>query len=266
MRRSVVPVVFAAVAAAFGACARAEAPAPPEPRSLGAMTVRDFAAKWMVQQDDLAGVGRYAAADAALGPPAPGRARVVLMGDSLTFHWIAAELPAPPGLEIVNRGVPGQNSTQMLLRFETDVVALRPAAVVILAGTNDLRVYEGDAAAAGPAILDRLERNVTAMADIADARRIKVVVCAIPPIGSDHAALSRDPATLRAADAWLGAFAARRGYPFADYYAALADPAGDLPPSLSPDGLHPDAAGHRLMWPRLRAALESLRLEPVSLK
>lgn len=260
--RSIKPLMAAAVVAALAgrAVAQTQSPAPPEPRAVGQMSVHDFAAKWMVQQDDLAEVGRYAAANQALGPPSPGRARVVLMGDSITVHWIAADLPAPAGLEVVNRGVAGQNTTQMLLRFESDVVALQPAAVVILGGTNDLRAYAGDPAAAGPQMLERLERNLTAMADIADARGIKVVICAIPPIGADAARLQRDPASLRQADAWLKAFAAARRYPFADYYAALADPAGALPASLSEDGLHPNTAGHRLMWPRLRDALAALGL------
>lgn len=253
-------VMLAALAiAAGGAEAKAQTPpAPAEPRTVGEMKLHDFAAKWMVQQDDIAEIGRYAAADQALGLPSPARPRVVLMGDSITFHWIAAELPAPAGLEMVNRGIAGQNTTQMLLRFEDDVVALHPSAVVILGGTNDLRAYAGDPAAAGPLMLARIERNVTAMADIADANHIRVVLCALPPIGTDHARLARDPASLRAVNAWLKAFAAARRYPFADYYAALADASGDLPPTLSADGLHPNAEGHRLMWPRLGEALARL--------
>lgn len=235
-------------------------PPPREVKAVGEMKLHDFAAKWMMQQDDLAETARYAAANRAL--PRPTRPRVVLMGDSITYHWTADEMPSPAWMEVVNRGVPGQNTSQMLLRFEDDVVAVQPSAVVILGGTNDLRVYEGDPAAARASVLARLERNVTAMADIAEAHRIKVVICAVPPFGADHQRLQRDPATLKAADAWLAAFAASRRYPFADFYKVLADADGDLPPALAADGLHPNTGGHRRMWPQLEGALQQLGLRP----
>jgi lysophospholipase L1-like esterase len=235
-------------------------PPPREIKAVGELKLHDFAAKWMMQQDDLPEVGHYAAANAGLSPPSPSRPRVVLMGDSITYHWTAEDLPTPPWMEVVNRGVVGQNTSQMLLRFEDDVVALKPAAVVILGGANDLRVYVGDPAAAEAGVLARIERNVAAMADIANANGVKVVICAITPFGADHRGLQRDPATLRAANAWLKTFAASRHYPFADYYGVLADASGDMPASLSKDGLHPTAEGHRRMWPQLQAALEQLKL------
>ena len=237
-------------------------PAAREVRSVGETRLHDFAAKWMMQQDDLAEMGVYAAANRAL--PEPSRPRVVLMGDSIFYHWTAEERPAPAWMEVVNRAIPGQNSSQMLLRFEDDVVALKPSAVVILAGTNDLRVYAGEPAAARASVLARLERNVSAMADIADARRIEVVICAIPPFGADSQGLQRDPATLRAADDWLAAFATSRGYRFVDSYKALADGEGSLPASLSADGLHPNAEGYRRLWPELESALARLGLRPAA--
>lgn len=233
-----------------------------EPRGLPDMKLHDFAAKWMVQQDDLADVGHYREANQKLAALTDKRARIVLMGDSITFHWPEQALPAAQHQLVLNRGIPGQNSTQMLLRFEDDVVALAPTAVVLLAGTNDLRVYVGDPAAVSTAdsVLARLRRNVTAMADIAQARGIALVLCALPPLGTDSARLARDPPTLRRANAWLREFATARGLRFADYHAALAEADGSLPARLSADGLHPNAEGYRLMLPRVETALAELSL------
>ncbi len=248
---------------ALPALAQQRSPAT-EPRGLPDMRLHDFAAKWMVQQDDLADVGYYREANQKLATSASAltdkRPRIVLMGDSITFHWPADALPAAQRQLVLNRGIAGQNSTQMLLRFEDDVVALAPAAVVLLAGTNDLRVYVGDPAAAADSVLARLRRNVTAMADIAQARGIALVLCALPPFGSDSARLARDPATLRRANAWLREFASARGLRFADYHAVLAEADGTLPPRLSADGLHPNAEGYRLMLARVEAALAELNL------
>ena len=234
--------------------------AQPAETGLADMKLHDFAAKWMMQQDDLADLGRYRAANQALVDSADARPRVVLLGDSITFHWTPEDLPAPPTLNLVNRGIAGQNTSQMVLRFEDDVVALKPAAVVILGGTNDLRAYQGDPASAGEAMLAAIARNLTAMADMADARHIRVVLCAIMPIGLNQH--QRDPATLRRVNQWIKAFAASRGYPFVDYNAALAGPGGDLPDALTADGLHPNTEAHHRMWPRLEAALAELGLTP----
>jgi lysophospholipase L1-like esterase len=230
---------------------------PTEPRGLPDMRLHDFAAKWMVQQDDLAELAYYREANQQLAATAATdtRPRIVLLGDSITFHWPAEALPAAPAQHTLNRGIPGQNSTQLLLRFEDDVVALQPAAVVLLAGTNDLRVYLGEPAAAADSVLARLRRNITAMADIAQARGIQLVLCTLPPLGADSARLQRDPATLRRANTWLRQFAAARGYALADYHAVLADGAGQLPERLTADGLHPNAEGYRRMLPALEAAL-----------
>src|SRR3546814_38094 len=193
-----------------------------ETKPFGAMTVHDFAAKWMMQQDDIADIGFYAQANADLLASTDRTPRIVLMGDSITYHWAPQLLPNLREAVFVNRGIAGQNSSQMLLRFEDDVIALAPVAVVILAGTNDLRVYAGSHAEAAPAILARIRRNVTAMADIAAARGVKVIIGSVPPILPAMEGNRRDPRTLTAANAWLRAFARQRGYAFA-HYAALAD-------------------------------------------
>jgi lysophospholipase L1-like esterase len=230
-----------------------------EGKPLGDYTLHEFTAKWMMQHDDLAELGRYRDANAQLAASADARPRVILFGDSITYHWPLADLPTPKALHLVNRGVPGQNTTQLLLRFEDDVVALKPAAVVIMGGTNDIRAFVGSPSEAGRRALDRVRRNVTAMADIADARRIKVVLCALTPLGAG-ARGDRDPAAVLAINRWLREFASQRGYGFVDYHGAVVDGAGVLPEPLTKDGLHPNAEAYGLMWLRLENALRNLRI------
>jgi lysophospholipase L1-like esterase len=218
---------------------------------IGDYTLHDFAAKWMMQKDDIAEIARHAAANAELRAQAPTAPRIVMFGDSITEFW---RCPHLDGVELVNRGIAGQNSSQMLLRFEDDVVSLSPKAVVILCGTNDLRAYVGDPSSIGASALARISRNVTAMADIAKANDIRVVLCALPPVGRDLRRVSRDPAAVQTVNQWLGAFAARRGYSFADYFSALAEE-GYLPVELGEDGVHPNIAGYARMWPILSSII-----------
>ncbi|MDB5737507.1 MAG: lipase [Sphingomonas bacterium] len=241
------------------------AAAPDQPKAedrhgLAELTVHDFAAKYLMQQGDLADLKVYRDANAALIAANDPRPRIVLLGDSITFHWKPEDRPAPATLNVVDRGVVGQNSDQMLMRFEDDVVALKPAAVVLAGGSNDARVFVGAPADARAAILARIARNYAAMADIADARRIRVVIAAVTPC-HDCASLNRDPVTMVAINDWLRRFAAERHYPFADYFAALADASGELPAALTTDGLHPTKQGYTMMWPKLSAALDALRLK-----
>lgn len=244
----------AIVAAAVPVSAQTLRP-PAGGHGIGDYTLHDFAAKWMMQQDDLAEVGRYREANAALAASGDKRPRIVLMGDSITDHWDALEAEPHEDLLIVNRGIGGQNTSQMLLRFEDDVVAQKPAVVVILGGTNDLRAYVGDPASVGASALARISRNITAMSDIAKGRGFKVVLATLPPVGADREKVSRDAQAILTVNAWIKAFAAERGYPVADYHAALVDAAGVLPSSLSPDGIHPNADGYAAMRPALAKAL-----------
>jgi lysophospholipase L1-like esterase len=198
----------------------------------------------------------YAEANAKLPPPARGEQRVVFLGDSITDGWDLAE--AFPGKPYVNRGIGAQVTAQMLVRFEQDVVALKPAAVVILGGTNDVSGFMQ--IETPETILD----NITAMADIADARGILVVLGALLPVndyGENRGYLTKErpPATLRAVNERLRALAKARGYAFADYAASVVDARGLLTDAYSGDGLHPNAAGYARMAPVVRAAIaESL--------
>jgi lysophospholipase L1-like esterase len=222
---------------------------------IGDYTLRDFAAKWMMQQDDIAEVRKYSAANELLKTAEGDKPRVVMLGDSITEFW---EFPTVSGFSLINRGIAGQNSSQMLLRFEDDVVALSPFAVVLLCGTNDLRAYVGAPASVSASALVRISRNVRAMADIAKANSIRVLLCALPPVGSDSERVSRSSEGIRNVNRWLEEFAHERGYPFADFHSALADLNGFLPEKFGEDGVHPNKSGYGQMWPALKSAITTL--------
>ena len=195
----------------------------------------------------------YAPADRALPPPAPGKPRVVFMGDSITDRWDLAK--SFPGRDYINRGIGSQVTAQMLLRFQQDVVALHPAAVIILAGVNDVQGFMQAPSAA------QIEANDEAMADIADRHGIRVIFASILPVddyapGAADTLKERHPAELRAINRWLQAFCRTRGYVYADYYSALVDSHGLMTRGLSVDGVHPRAKGYAIMAPIAQAAID----------
>lgn len=195
---------------------------------------------------------RYRDADRTVDTPP----RAVMIGDSITEFWLSAA-PALFVGGIVDRGVSGQTSAQILARFYQDVVRLHPRVVHILCGTNDV------AGNSGPTSPDDFANAVVAMVDLARANDIAVVIGAIPPAGSfGWRAGYRPAAQIIALNAWLRDLARQRGLVFADYHTALADPAGAMKPGLSNDGVHPNAAGYAVMEPIARAAIaEAERVE-----
>lgn len=249
-------LLLAAAAASMATPAAAQLRPPMNGDGIGDYTLHDFASKWMMQQDDVPEIEKYRAENDALRASGDQRPRIVQFGDSITAHW---DLTARDDntRHFVNRGIGGQNSSQMLLRFHDDVSALAPDVVVILAGTNDLRAYVGDPASVAASALARIGRNIVSMADIAEGRGIAVVLSTVPPVGADRERVARDGAAIAAVNEWIRAFAAERGYPVADYHRALAD-RDILPTRWSDDGVHPNAAGYAVMWPVLETALSTL--------
>jgi lysophospholipase L1-like esterase len=208
---------------------------------------------------DYGRLSRFAAANAALGPPRAGEARVVFFGDSITDNW---SQPGHggffPGKPYVNRGISGQTTSQMLLRFRADVIALAPRAVVILAGTNDI------AGNSGPVTLEVVEQNLATMAELAGLHGIRVVLASLLPVSDEKRdpkgaplvqSRDRPPRSLRALNAWLAEYAKANGHISLDYFASLADAGGALRPELSDDGLHPNAAGYAVMAPLAEKAI-----------
>jgi len=177
------------------------------------------------------------------------------MGDSITEGWARYFDTEFPGKPYVNRGIGGQTTPQMLVRFRQDVIALHPRAVVILAGINDI------AGNTGPSTLEMIENNLMSMTDLARANGIAVVLCSVLPANR----LSWRPDLQPARDvvelnAWMKRYAAQRGATFVDYWTAMADAQQGLPPALSADGVHPNEAGYRVMAPLVeRGIAKALR-------
>jgi lysophospholipase L1-like esterase len=175
--------------------------------------------------------------------------RVVFLGDSIIQSWDLGR--SFPGHAYVNRGISAQTSAQMLVRFRQDVVALHPRAVVILAGTNDL------AQNSAPETLEAMQSNMAAMVDMAHANGIRVVLATLPPFAVEEKGSTRLEARVPAHNQWLQEFCAGRKVTCADFYSSMADPAGRLRSDLSADGVHPNAAGYRVMTAQAEKALRS---------
>jgi lysophospholipase L1-like esterase len=212
--------------------------------------------------NDFGDLSRYRSADAALGPPAPNEQRVVFFGDSITDIWNLDQFF--PGRHYINRGVSGQTTPQMLVRFRQDVIDLHPAVVLILAGTNDL------AGNTGPETTDQIEGNYASMAELARASGIRVIFASVTPINGSRPewtnyALLRSPRKIVELNGWLKRYCAEHSLVYLDYYSAMIDSVGFMKADLTGDGLHPNAAGFAVMAPLAEAAIEKALSQPVAL-
>jgi lysophospholipase L1-like esterase len=211
-----------------------------------------FAQSLADQLQDWNQLGRYHADDERLKQLPADSARVIFLGDSITDGWNLAQYF--PGKPYVNRGISGQTTPQMLVRMYPDVLDLKPAALIILAGTNDI------AHNTGPETIAMIEENFQAMTELAQAHNIRVVLCSLTPV-SDYTqrkqTISRPPADILKLNAWLKDYAARVHAGFADYYSALVDGNGYLKDGFSGDGLHPNGKGYELLVPVAAAALDA---------
>jgi lysophospholipase L1-like esterase len=160
-----------------------------------------------------------------------------------------------PGKPYIGRGISSQTTPQMLVRFRQDVVALKPAVVVILAGTNDI------AGNTGPSTLEMIEDNLMSMTELARANRIRVVLSSVLPVYDYPWRPGLQPAPkIMALNAWMKAYAARAGVVYLDYFSAMADERQGLKGDLTRDGVHPTEAGYRVMAPLAEKAIaEALR-------
>jgi lysophospholipase L1-like esterase len=200
---------------------------------------------------DWANLGRYRQDNTTVQPPKPGEERVVFMGDSITDSWGRRYGKFFPGKPYINRGISGQTTPQMLIRFRPDVIAHKPRAVVILAGTNDI---SGNT---GPMTLDEIEGNLASMAELARANGIKVILASVMPVTDalKPQIARRPPEKIRALNEWIKAYAAKTGAIYLDYHSAMADDKGMLRTELTYDGLHPNDAGYALIEPLAQKAI-----------
>ncbi len=225
------------------------APAPGQP-ALAHHPDNDYWRKHDQQlMTDFGWLAKFKDEDAKLAPPASGENRVVFMGDSITEGWHLDE--SFPGKPYINRGISGQTTPQMLVRFRQDVIDLQPKVVVILAGTNDI------AGNTGPETLEQIEENLASMADLARANGIRVVLCSILPAFDYPWQPGLTPAPkIDQINAWLRGYALAKGDVYVDFHSAMKDERDGLPKALSPDGVHPNAAGHAVMAPLAEAGIE----------
>jgi lysophospholipase L1-like esterase len=203
--------------------------------------------------DDWPQLGRYRAENAALAAPAAGEQRVVFYGDSITDGWGRRPNTGTffPGKPYVNRGISGQTTPQMVVRFRQDVIDLKPAAVVILAGTNDV------AGNTGPMTPEMTMENFASMIDLAKANGIKVIVTSITPAYDYPWKKGMEPAEkIKALNAMLKAYCEAHGVTWVDYYSALVDEKGGMKDGTSFDGVHPNAAGYAIMGPLAQAGID----------
>jgi lysophospholipase L1-like esterase len=202
--------------------------------------------------NDFGELARYRDANAKIAPPAVGENRVVFFGDSITDMW-----PLPdyfPGKPYINRGIGGQTTPQMLVRFREDVIALQPKVVVILAGTNDI------AGNTGPMLLETVEANYASFADLAQAHNIRVVFSSVLPVHnytpeSQELFADRSPAKILELNNWLKDYCATKKLVYLDYFTPMVDDRGLLKRNLAEDGLHPNKAGYSIMAPLADAAI-----------
>lgn len=200
---------------------------------------------------DFAGLNRYRQANAALGEPAPGETRVVFMGDSITDAWPRAAAEFFTGRPYIGRGISGQTTQQMLIRFRPDVIQLKPKVVVILAGTNDL------AGNTGPATPEEIQGNLMSMAELARVHGIRVVLASVPPaIDFPWRPEHPNPAQrIIEMNAWIKDYAARNGFVYLDYHSALEDEQHGLKKEYAADPVHPNRAGYLVMGPLAEKAI-----------
>ena len=204
---------------------------------------------------DWASLARYRDANTALGAPKPDEQRVVFYGNSITDSWAKHFDAMFPGKPYIGRGISGQTTPQMLIRFRQDAIALQPAAVVILAGTNDI------AGNTGPSTLEMIEDNLASMVELAKANNIRVVLSSVLPVFDYPWKRGLEPAPkIIALNAWMKRYAASHDVAYLDYHTPMADERGGMKEGISTDGVHPNEAGYRIMAPLAeRAIAEALR-------
>ena len=206
---------------------------------------------------DWPNLARYREASRTLAAPAAGESRVVFMGDSITDAWPRRVESFFSGKAYVGRGISGQTTPQMLIRFRPDVVDLKARVVVILAGTNDI------AENTGPMTNEEIQGNIVSMAEIARANGIRVVLSSILPVSAYHTppnavpqTVQRPMARIRAINDWMKKYAAAEKHVYLDYFSAMVDATGHLRTELSGDDLHPNNDGYAIMGPLADAAVK----------
>ena len=252
-------IAFAAADCAAQNAAASPSPSPAVVESTECTTAKATVTRLETRLRDWPALARYRDENSKTAVPEKSEKRVVFLGDSITDGW---HNPANggffPGKPYVNRGISGQTTPQMLIRFRPDVIALKPEVVVILAGTNDI------AGNTGPMTLQSIEDNLASIAELARAHEIRVVFASLLPV-SDYEKTAdgqprnqttrRPPEQIKALNEWMKKYAADNKLTYLDYYSAMVDDKGFLKDELSNDGLHPNLQGYLVMNPLAEKAI-----------
>jgi len=254
MKKTLTILLIAAVMTGVGRGQTSAAPvtAAPVAAAAPAVSAKEIAAM-EAKLADWPQLARYKADNAALAPAAADEQRVVFYGDSITDAWGRRPNTGEffPGKPYVNRGISGQTTPQMVVRFRQDVIDLHPAAVVILAGTNDV------AGNTGPMTPEMTENNFRSMIDLAKANGIRVIVASITPAADYPWRKGLEPATkIRTLNNWLQGYCVTRSVTYLDYYSAMAGEDGGMKEGISFDGVHPNAKGYAIMGPLAQEAID----------
>ena len=246
--RRILAVVFLLLSSA--SFAQQPSPSIPSTGSPGLDQYR--ASRIAIYTDDFGELKRYRDADAALSLPKAGENRVVFLGDSITDYWKLSDYFADK--HYINRGIDGQTTPQMLVRFRQDVVDQHPTVLVVLAGTNDV------AGVTGPTRNPDIEANYASMAELARAHQIRVVFASLLPV-NNYTEDAKESFALRprerilALNSWLKEYCAKNGFVYLDYFSTMVDEKGMLKRDLSDEGLHPNASGYKVMAPLAQKAI-----------
>jgi len=214
---------------------------------------RDTFRKAMEDQrrNDWANLARYKEDNATVGLPAKGESRVIFMGNSITDFWIRFSPEFFKGKPYIDRGISGQTTPQMLIRFRQDVVSLKPSVVVLLAGINDINGNTG------PSTLEMIEDNISSMTEIAQANNIKVVLSSVLPCDSIYSRPDLHPGEkVVLLNKWIKKYADDKKCVYLDYFPSLSDVKNGLKKEYTNDGLHPNKAGYLIMEPLAEAAIK----------
>jgi len=268
IRILIIPIAALLLGSTAGYAQLAEEFAPPRANCCLANTAKGLAD----QLQDWNQLGRYHQANQQLKRQPADPKRVVFMGDSITDLWRLEEYF--PGKPYVNRGIGGQTTPQMLVRMYPDVIDLKPAVMVVLAGTNDI------ARNTGPMTSEMIQENIMAMTELAQHHGIKVILCSVLPVsdypflkqqsapaatapagpgaGAPRAKMTdgRPPADILKLNAWMKDYAERTNAIYVDYFKAVVDEKGWLKDGYSADGLHPNGEGYKVMAPIVAAAIQ----------
>lgn len=202
---------------------------------------------------DWANLAKYENENTSLSPKQVGEKRIVLMGDSITEFWLQIHPEFFEGKPYLDRGISGQTTPQMLIRFRQDVINLQPDVVVILAGVNDI------AGNTGPTTNEKIVENIISMIELAHANKIKVILCSVLPAANfNWRPNDKAAATIIQLNQLIKSYADKHHIPYVNYHAVMADASNGLPKEFSNDGVHPNLKGYQIMEPLLEKAIQQI--------